>query len=138
MFTAARVTAAPPTNFSGDWKLNVERSNFGGMPAPTSLTQKITHEEPALKVVSQQSGDFGDMTTDFSFTTDGQACENKVMDFVVKSTLKWDGPVLVVDSTMDIQGNSMTMTDRWSMSGDGRELVIDRHVTGPMGGGDGK
>ncbi len=135
---AAQVIAAPPANFSGDWKLDIARSNFGAMPAPTSLTQKITHEEPSLKVVSQQSGSFGDMTTDFAFTTDGKPCENKVMDFLVKSTLKWDGPVLVVDSTMEIQGNPMTMTDRWSLSADGKELVVDRHVSGPMGAGEGK
>jgi hypothetical protein len=130
--------AAPPANFSGDWKLNIERSNFGGMPAPSSASQKVTHEEQSLKIVSQQSGSFGDMSTDLAFTTDGKECENKVMDMVIKSTLKWDGPVLVVDSTMDLQGTPMTMTDRWSLSPDGRELIVDRHVSGPMGSGDGK
>jgi len=129
---------AQGTNFSGNWKMNPAASNFGGMPAPSSLTQKITHEEPAVKVTSAQTGDFGDMNADFTFTTDGTECTNKIADFVVKSTLKWDGPVLVVDSSMDIQGSPMKMTDRWSLSADGAQMIIDRHVTGPMGNGDGK
>ena len=31
---------------------------FGQMPAPSSLTQKITHTDPSLKVQTAQSGDF--------------------------------------------------------------------------------
>jgi hypothetical protein len=46
--------------------------------------------------------------------------------------------VLVVDSTMDFQGSPMTLTDRWTLSPDGKELTIDRQVTGPMGSGGGK
>ena len=129
---------AQGTNFSGNWKMNAAASNFGGMPAPSSLTQKITHEEPSVKVTSAQTGDFGDMNADFTFTTDGTECINKFADFVVRSTLKWDGPVLVVDSTMDLQGSPMTMSDRWSLSPDGTQMIIDRHVSGPMGAGDGK
>jgi hypothetical protein len=145
LFMAVLVTAAPglaaaaaPADFSGDWKLNIERSDFGGMPPPTSVTQKVTHEEPSLKILSQQSGTFGDVTADFAFTTDGKECENKVMDMVIKSTVKWDGSVLVIDSTMDIQGSPMTLTDRWTLSPDGKELTIDRQATGPMGSGGGK
>ena len=134
----AGAAGAQTTNFSGDWKMDAAASNFGGMPAPSSLTQKITHEEPTVKIVSAQVSDFGDMNADFTFTTDGTECVNKVADFVVKSTLKWDGPVLVVDSTMDIQGNAMTMTDRWSLAADGRQMIVDRHVSSAMGSGDGK
>jgi hypothetical protein len=90
------------------------------------------------QILSQQSGTFGDVTADFAFTTDGKECENKVMDMVIKSTVKWDGSVLVIDSTMDIQGSPMTLTDRWTLSPDGKELTIDRHATGPMGSGGGK
>lgn len=125
-------------NFTGDWKMNAAASNFGGMPAPSSLTEKIVHDEPTVKVATAQSGDFGDMNADFVFTTDGKECQNKVADFQVKSTLKWEGPVLVVDSTMDIQGNAATMTDRWSLSEDGKTMTVDRHFSSAMGAGDGK
>ena len=132
------VAAQSKPDFSGDWKMNAEASNFGGMPAPSSLTEKIAHEEPTVKVTTAQSGEFGDWNSDFIFTTDGKECLNKVADFQVKSTLKWDGSVLVVDSTMDFQGSPATMTDRWSLSEDGKTMTIDRHFSGPMGPGEGK
>jgi hypothetical protein len=138
VLVAAGTASAQATNFSGDWKLNVQASDFGGMPAPSSMTQKITHAEPSLKVVSSQVSDFGNIDSDFTFTTDGNPCENKVMDFLVKSTLKWDGPALVINSTMDLQGSPATMIDKWTLSPDGKQIVVNRHFEGPMGAGDGK
>ena len=45
---SAGFAAAP--NFSGDWKLNAGKSSFGQFPAPSSMTQKVTHAEPKLTV----------------------------------------------------------------------------------------
>jgi hypothetical protein len=138
VLAAAGTTSAQATNFSGDWKLNVASSEFGGMPAPSSMTQKVTHAEPSLKVVSSQVSDFGAIDSDFTFTTDGTECVNKVMDFTLKSTLKWEGPVLVINSTMDFQGSPATMVDKWALSADGTQIIVSRHFEGPMGAGDGK
>lgn len=134
---AAGTASAQVPNFSGDWTLNVSASDFGGMPAPSKLTQKVTHAEPSLKILSNQVSDFGTFDSDFTFTTDGTECVNKVMDFTLKSTLKWEGPVLVVSSTMDFQGSPATMVDKWSLSPDGKQLIVNRHFEGPMGAGDG-
>lgn len=138
VLVAAGTAFAQATNFSGDWKLNIAVSDFGGMPAPSSMSQKVTHAEPSLKVASNQVSDFGSIDSDLTFTTDGTECVNKVMDFTVKSTLKWEGSVLVISSTMDFQGSPATMADKWALSPDGKELIINRHFEGPMGAGDGK
>jgi len=42
-------------NFSGTWKLNAGKSNFGPMPAPETRTDKITHQDPDLKYSFTQS-----------------------------------------------------------------------------------
>jgi hypothetical protein len=137
LFLVAGAAAQGKPNFSGDWKLNASKSNFGQMPAPTSLTQKITHADPSLKVQTAQSGDFGDINSDFSFTTDGKECQNAVGDmFKMTSTVKWDGDILLFDSKMDIQGNAMSGTDKWSLSPDGKTLTVQRHFVSPMGEGD--
>jgi hypothetical protein len=137
LFLAASASAQGKPNFSGDWKLNASKSNFGQMPAPTSLTQKITHADPSLKVQTAQSGDFGDINSDFSFTTDGKECQNAIGDmFKMTSTVKWDGDILLFDSKMDIQGNAMSGTDKWSLSPDGKTLTVQRHFVSPMGEGD--
>ncbi|MCL5743643.1 MAG: hypothetical protein M1541_06915, partial [Acidobacteria bacterium] len=41
---AARVEAKP--NLSGTWKLNVTKSDFGPLPAPSARTDKIEHSDP--------------------------------------------------------------------------------------------
>ena len=137
LLLAASASAQTKPNFSGDWKMNAAKSNFGQMPAPSSLTEKITHTDPSLKVQTAQSGDFGDLNSDFSFTTDGKECQNAMGDmFKMTSTVKWDGDILMFDSKMDIQGNAMTGVDKWSLSPDGKTLTVQRHFNGPMGEGD--
>ena len=129
-------SAQAKPNFSGDWKLNIEKSNFGQMPAPTSSTEKITHNDPELKVVTAQTGGFGDYTSEFSFTTDGKDCPNQLNDFKITSKVTWDGDTLLFDSKMDFQGNAMTGSEKWTLSPDGKTLTIARHISGPMGEGD--
>ena len=137
LLVAVNASAQTKPNFSGDWKLNAAKSTFGAMPAPSSLTEKITHNDPQLKVQTAQSGDFGDFNSDFSFTTDGKECPNSMgADFHMTSVLKWEGDVLLVDSKMDFQGNAMTGSDKWTLSPDGKTLTVQRHFNGPMGEGD--
>jgi len=137
LLVAASASAQAKPNFSGDWKLNTAKSNFGAMPAPTSLTQKIVHNDPQLEVQTAQSGDFGDFNSDFKFTTDGKECQNAMgNDFHMTTTAKWDGDVLVMDSKMDFQGNAMSGSDKWMLSPDGKTITVQRHFNGPMGEGD--
>jgi hypothetical protein len=137
LLLAASASAQTKPNFSGDWKLNVAKSNFGQMPAPSSLTEKITHSDPSLKVQTAQSGDFGDFNSDFSFTTDGKESANSMgNEFHMTSVVKWDGDILVLDSKMDFQGTAMSGTDKWTLSPDGKTITVQRHFTGPMGEGD--
>jgi hypothetical protein len=125
-------------NFSGEWTLVPAKSDFGMMPAPSSGTQKITHNEPELKVVNTQTGDQGTMTMESSYTTDGKECVNSGRFGEVKSKLKWDGPALVIDSTMDFQGSPVNITNRWALSDDGKALTVNMHFASGMGEGDAK
>jgi hypothetical protein len=130
------VQAQAKTDFSGTWKLNASKSDFGQMPAPDSMTQKITHQDPSLKVNVASTGGMGDMTYDFSYTTDGKECVNHMGDNEFKSTLKWDGDDLVVDIKGSFGGTDFTAKDRWTLSGDGKTLTITQHFSSAMGEGD--
>ena len=125
-------------NFSGEWKLNVSKSDFGQMPAPTSMTQKITHNDPELKIAVSQVSERGEMNYEAAYTTDGKECINQRGNFEVKSVLKWDGDTLTVTSKMDFQGNPVTISDKWTLSEDGKTLTINRHFSSSMGEGDAK
>ena len=141
VFVVMALAALPvlaKANFSGDWKLNVSKSDFGPMPAPSSGSMKNTHEDPKLKVVSKQSSDRGDFEAEFNYTTDGKECTNEIMGNPMKSTLKWDGDTLVIDSKAKFGDNDFTMVDKWTLSPDGKTINVSRHFSSSMGEADSK
>jgi len=86
---AAVLLAMAKPNFSGSWKLNVSKSDFGQMPAPDSATYKIVHEDPKLRNSVKQSSQAGEFEFEASYTTDGKECVNQMFGNDFKSTLKW-------------------------------------------------
>jgi hypothetical protein len=130
---ASAVMAADKPNFSGEWKLDAGKSNFGPMPPPASMLRKVTHNDPALTIVEQQSGGpQGDQNITMKYTTDGKESVNNLMGNDVKSIATWEGSSLVIATKVDFQGNEIKVTDKWSLSDDGKVLTDVLHIA--MGG----
>jgi hypothetical protein len=127
------VQAQAKTDFSGTWKANTGKSDFGPMPPPDSITEKIGHADPSLKVNIAQIGGSGDMTYDMTYTTDGKECVNTVAGNEFKTTLKWDGDDLVADTKGSFDGNDFTAKDRWALADGGKTMTVTRHITTAMG-----
>jgi len=125
-------------NFSGSWKLNTSKSEFGPMPAPDSRTDTIAHADPDIKDSVTQSGQMGELTAEMKYSTDGKETTNTMRGNEIKSTAKWDGDELVVASKTSFNGADVTLNDRWSLSPDGKTLTIARHAISPMGEADQK
>jgi hypothetical protein len=123
--------AAP--NFTGSWKLNASKSEFGPMPPPDSMSMKIDHQEPKLAVATKQSRDGNDFESTANYTTDGKECTNEFRGNPRKSTLKWDGDVLVIESKGKFGDNEYTSVEKWTLSADGKTLSIARHMASSMG-----
>lgn len=130
----ALVQAQAKSDFSGTWKADAAKSDFGPMPPPDSMTEKIVHADPSLKVNIAQTGGSGDMTYDMAYTTDGKECENKMGDNPIKTKLNWDGDDLVGDSVGSFDGNDFTAKDRWTLSDGGKTMTVTRHIS--AGGAD--
>ena len=64
-------------NFTGDWNLNTPKSTFGDIPAPDSMSYKITHDDPKFAGHSKQSGQMGEVDMNTTCTTDGKECTNE-------------------------------------------------------------
>ncbi len=126
-FLAAQSQAA--TNFSGEWKLNTAKSDYGPIPAPELMTRSIKHDDPVIQVSTHQKGAQGETTTDLKYTTDGKPAENKGS----KGTAKWDADKLVVDSVRDAQGAELKFHEVWSLSADGKTMTINNHIVAPQG-----
>jgi hypothetical protein len=132
----AALPALAKPNFSGDWKLNAAKSSFGQMPAPNSMTQKITHEDPKLTTATKQSSDMGDFDMQASYTTDGQECTNQGFGGApMKSIAKWDGDALSIETKGQFGDNEFTMSEKWALSADGKLLTITRTFKTAMGEG---
>jgi hypothetical protein len=126
--------AAPGPDFSGAWKLNLAKSDFGpNYPAPKSRTDKIDHRDPNLNItVTEQFANAAQpVTGTVRYTTDGKPCINQILGNPLKATANWDGDALVIDTWGNFNGSNITLKDRWSLSRDGRTLTVNRHFEGP-------
>jgi hypothetical protein len=140
IISAALMLAALPAlakpNFSGDWKLNAGKSTFGEMPAPSSMTMKITHAEPKVTTATKSAGDMGEFEMSASYTTDGAPTTNQGFGGnPTTSTAKWDGDALSIETKGKFGDNEFTMQDKWSLSEDGKVLTVQRTFKSSMGEG---
>jgi hypothetical protein len=120
-------------NFTGEWKLDTSKSDFGPMPAPSKRTDKIVHADPNLKVTTTQSGQNGEVTVELKYMTDGSETTNELRGAPMKSTSKWDGDTLAITTKASFQGTEITLADKWDVSGDGKTLTVSRHIISPQG-----
>jgi hypothetical protein len=133
-----RSQAAP--NFSGDWKMNIVKSDFGRYPAiPELLTRTIRQNGVVLEYSTRQKGTGPehkavDVTTELKYTTDGKVCANKVNGSDAKGTAKFQGGNLVIESTREIQDLRIASKEVWTLSEDGKVLTINNHVSIPQQG----
>jgi hypothetical protein len=125
--------AADKPDFSGNWKLDADKSTFGPMPPPTSMTRKIVHKDPDLAVDQAQSGDQGDQNTSMKYSTDGKETTNSMMGNDVKSKAVWEGKTLVITSAANFGGADVKLTDKWSLSDDGKTLTDVMGISAPQG-----
>ena len=134
MSVSAATQAPPGQDFTGTWALNVPRSDYGPFPAPERRTDTIEHRASTLKVTRREVPSGGrERTAEWSCTTAGAECTNVIGGNDMKSTVRWDGPVLVVDTKTMYNQQPATISDRWTLSPDGRLLTISRHAASPEG-----
>ena len=121
-------------NYSGTWKLNVSKSDFGPIPGPDSRTDVIDHQDPMLKVsTSQDGGPQGKQEFTLSITTDGKESTNTPGGLEVKSIGGWETNNLVVNTKLKLQDNDIGIKTIWLLSDDGKTLTQNAHLTTPMG-----
>jgi hypothetical protein len=126
-------------NFSGTWKLNTAKSDFGPLPGPDSQTSIIEQNDPALKVNSKSTGGpQGDQNITLNFTTDGKETVNSVGGNDVKSTAAWEGNNLIINAKLKFQDQDVAIKYVWTLAPDGKTMTQDVHYTSPMGEADQK
>ena len=122
-------------DFSGKWKLDTAKSDFGTLPPTESQTSVIEHKDPKLKITSTTKSAQGERTAESNYTTDGKESTNTQGPREIKTVAKWDGKKIVMASKFDMQGSEIELNDIYSLSEDGKGMTIDRTFKSPMGEG---
>jgi len=135
---AASLAAQSKPNFSGTWKLNVSKSDFGPIPGADSQTNVIEHNDPVLKESVSAENAQGKQNFVLTYTTDGKEVMNKQGPRDIKSTVLWEGSNLVVNSKFSLGDNDVTVKSVWTLSADGKTLTENRHLAAQMGEADQK
>lgn len=119
-------------DFSGTWRLNIEKSKLPKGTKAQSETIAITCSGASIQMRYTIEG----KESIVAYTTDGKERtinENQGGKVVVKA--KWKGPVLVVETIARLKlpsdrlfNNSEVVHDkeRWKLSADGRVLTVEQ------------
>jgi hypothetical protein len=111
------VIASANVNFSGNWKLNNEKSQLNEQFSMAPEKIVITHEGNDLKLERHSSFQGNPYVISDRFTLDGEECINDGwMDTKKKSTALWDD-----------NKNKLTITTKFPMQ-DGSEMTIKEVV----------
>jgi hypothetical protein len=129
--TAVALAQQTPTkpNLTGIWKMDLEKSSFGGLEAPTTARYLIRHLGAKLEMQYEQDGH----VTRVDVTPDG---EEHVLetgpDTENLARVYWSGAVLVFEGRIKPMASSnaptVKWTSRWSLSPDKKVLTIERHI----------
>jgi len=135
--TSASSSAPPSTpTFSGSWKMNTAKSNFGSLPEeyrPTAITRVMKHEGPVLSMDTEQIQGGNIQKSTVSLKLDGSESTNTVMGAEVKSVAKMNGPVIEVITKRPFGDMVLEITEKNSLDGSGN-LVVDNQIGGtPLG-----
>jgi hypothetical protein len=125
---------APKPDFSGRWRMVKDKSDFGGFSVPDAVVRVVDHHDPTLNVHTVQTT--GDKTTsaDVSYYTDGSPSTNVINGHDATSKAYWDGPALVIRTTMkDSRNEDVNIEDRWELSEDQQTLTNTSHIETPKG-----
>ncbi len=126
---ATAMMAADKPNFSGRWKLDLEKSVFGPIPPPASMIRTVEQKGPNIAIENALTGP--DMNLTFQYSTDGKETANTFMGSDFKSKTNWDGKTLVIRNYLP--DGQLASTNKWTLSDDGKTFTDVWTIVSPDG-----
>src|SRR5277367_6240986 len=120
---ASLTLAADKPNFSGNWKIDLDKSEFGAVPPPEAFARKIEHNEPSLILTDEQTSQLGTEKAVRKYTTDGTETAYQWMGSDVKSAAHWDGNIMVIVGKLNAGGADIIVNSTLTLSADGKTLT---------------
>lgn len=129
---AVWAAAAADPDFTGEWKLDKERSTIRTLPTTPCEMMKIEHKEG--KLIS--TGIFPPCSKPHPplFAAERKETRASSGDTETSTVLKWEGDALLFNTIVNGRhGTIHTQMDRWRVSRDGRTLRIRREIVSRSG-----
>ena len=109
-------------------------SDFHGFQQPDMIIRDVDNHDPVLNVHTTQTMGQKTATSDITYFTDGSITTNTINGREAQSKCYWDGPVLVVRTSMKTStGEDELVSDRWELSPDKQMLTISSHIATEKG-----
>jgi hypothetical protein len=130
---AAACIAAETPNFSGIWKLDPSKSDFGQQIPPQSAEYVVRHVGSTVAFNYTQDG----KTTRVDLVPDNEErVTSTTEETAIWTRAYFSGNVLVIESRERRRygtqaANGVGWSSRWSLSPDGGELIIERKIHTP-------
>jgi hypothetical protein len=130
LLLAVFCAAADTPNFSGIWKMDPARSDFGPQTAPQSAEYVIRHVGATVAFNYTQDG----RTVRVDLIPDNEErITSSTDETAVWTKCYWSGSVLVIESREKRRfGNQastgVSWTSNWTLSPDGKELTIEKTI----------
>jgi len=132
MLAVGSLPALAKPNYAGEWKLVLEKSDFGPMPPPEKLTRTIEQTETEVKAKTVSTSANGESTYESTYSTEGKETKFNQRG-EVKAVGNWDGDVLVVKMKREFQGMELDILEKWELGDDGKTLTITDTINTPQG-----
>ena len=111
-------------DFSGLWRLNLDKSTFRG-PAPKEVLVKIQHREPILVLTMLViAADGAEQRLTFTYDTTGGESSISVAGGEGQTRAHWSGSQLIIESELKTPSRTFHFRDHWSVSADGKTLQM--------------
>lgn len=129
-------------NLSGTWKLNVQKSDFGAVPGPTSQTDIIEQSGDTVKINVSAEGDQGKRQFTMTLMADGKEMQipaeapgaHPVPDVTMQSiSSAWENGLLVVHEKLTYGSDPVTGVSHYTLSSDGKVLTVNSDYQSQIG-----
>ncbi len=132
ILVAGSCLAARP-DFSGEWKLNLEKSNFAQSPPPEKWTRRVVHREPRFHLLTLQTRNGVEQKSDVQLTTDGAETTMELAGQHATGSIRWEGDALVLQTKRGSPRGDIHQKETWTMSADGKTLTCVGRIYGDFG-----
>ena len=132
--------AGDNVDFTGEWTLNEDKSDFGDSPAFAAIKISVKQEGNSITIERTRMGRDGEeRTSSETLTMDGKENVNEGERGTSNSVVTWseDGTTLTIKSAREFNRNGetfeMNSTEVWTLTEDGKILKIQSDMSSSRG-----